>query len=81
MAALRGNDVILCQITSRAVTDSYAVPLSDADFIKGGLRQTSNVRPNRLFTAGSSIILYRAGALTAEKMRGVTETLVAILEA
>ncbi len=32
LATLSGNDVILCQITSQAVADSYAVPLRDGDF-------------------------------------------------
>jgi mRNA interferase MazF len=79
VATLTGNDVILCQITSRAVADSYAVPLTDSDFTSGGLRQTSNVRPNRLFTAESSIILYRAGTISATKMQEVRAKLVQIL--
>src|SRR5262245_23077734 len=79
VAALTGNDVILCQITSQAVADRYTVPLTDHDFTSGGLRQASNVRPNRLFTAESSIILYRAGAINAAKMQEVLTTLVQIL--
>ncbi len=31
MATLTGDDVILCQITSQAVADGYAVPLTDRD--------------------------------------------------
>jgi mRNA interferase MazF len=33
--------------------------LEDADFDTGGLRQPSNIRPNRIFTADSHIVLYR----------------------
>jgi mRNA interferase MazF len=79
MATLTGNDVILCQITSQTVADSYAVSLADGDFTSGGLRQASNVRPNRLFTAESSIILYRAGTISAAKMQEVLAKLVQIL--
>ncbi len=79
LATLSGNDVILCQITSQAVADSYAVPLRDGDFSSGGLRQASNVRPNRLFTAESSIILYRAGTISSAKMQEVLAKLVQIL--
>ena len=79
VATPTGDDVILCQITSQAVADSYAVPLADRDFTSGGLRQASTIRPNRLFTAESSIILYRAGTLTADKMQGVLAKLVRIL--
>ncbi len=49
VALLKGDDVILCQITSKAVTDDYAIPIADADFTAGSLHQDSNVRPNRLF--------------------------------
>jgi mRNA interferase MazF len=79
LATLTENDVILCQITSQAVADSYAVPLIDGDFSRGGLRQASNIRPNRLFTAESSIILYRAGTISAAKMQEVLAKLMQIL--
>jgi mRNA interferase MazF len=47
VAILPGNDLILCQITSRSLTDEYAVELEADDFNSGNLRQSSNVRPNR----------------------------------
>jgi len=81
VATLTGDDVILCQITSRAIADRYAVPLADRDFRSGGLRQPSNIRPNRLFTAESSIILYRAGTISAAKIEEVLAKLVQILRA
>jgi mRNA interferase MazF len=61
------------------VSDSYAVLLTDGDFTSGGLRQASNVRPNRLFTAESSVILYRAGTISAAKIQEVLAKLVQIL--
>lgn len=79
VATLTGNDVILCQITSQAVADTYAVPLRDTDFTSGGLRQMSNVRPNRLFTAETSIILYRAGTISAAKLQEVRAKLMQLL--
>ena len=79
LAALSGQDVILCQITSQSIRDSYAVPLRDGDFEKGDLKQTSNVRPNRLFTADQRIILYRIGSLKHEKQAAITGVVVAIL--
>ena len=79
LAGLRGNDVILCQITSQTVRDNDAVMLEQADFVAGGLRQTSNIRPNRLFTAEESIILYRAGTISAQKLAEVQQQLIAIL--
>lgn len=79
VAALTGDDVILCQITSKHVSDSYAVSLLSSDFAEGKLPQDSNIRPNRLFTAESSIILYRAGKLKPAKLKEVTSKLIHIL--
>jgi len=79
VATLTGDDVILCQVTSQAVADTYAVPLADHDFTNGGLRQPSNIRPNRLFTAENSIILYRAGTISGAKIQEVVAKLVQIL--
>ncbi|HAO19497.1 MAG TPA: growth inhibitor PemK [Desulfobacteraceae bacterium] len=81
IAALDGEDVLVCQITSKSITDNYAVPLTDNDFSTGGLRQVSNIRPNRLFTADGNIILYRAGVLRADKMQEVVEKIIQIVRA
>ena len=69
VATLTGDDVILCQITSQTITDNYAISITDGDFATGNLRRNSNVRPNRLFTADSNIILYKAGVLTRQNRR------------
>ena len=79
LATLSGDDVILCQITSQSVRDTYAILLQDANFEQGGLRQTSNVRPNRLFTADQRIILYRIGTIKQEKQAAIIDAVVAIL--
>ena len=79
VATLTGDDVILCQITSKAISDSYAVSLSTVDFKTGTLHQDGNIRPNRLFTADSNIILYRAGELTPGKVKEVVAKIVEIV--
>jgi mRNA interferase MazF len=79
LAELSGDDLILCQITSQTVRDSYAVPLQENDFDTGGLSKPSNARPNRLFTVDRHIVLYNAGVLKKEKTGEVVETLVGIL--
>jgi len=81
VAELTGDDVLLCQITSKTVDDQYALPLEIADFASGGLRQHSNIRPNRLFTAEGEIILYRTGILTTEKIQEVVDKIVEIVRA
>jgi mRNA interferase MazF len=79
LAALSGNDIILCQITSQARSDGYSVPLEGPDFASGGLNQSSRIRPNRLFTADESIIVYRAGHVSDGKLNQVLDRLIAIL--
>lgn len=79
LATLKGDDVILCQITSQARSDVYSVALEAADFVSGGLNQSSRIRPNRLFTADERIVVYRAGHVSDAKQDEVLDRLIAIL--
>jgi len=80
LATLRGDDLILCQITSQQVRDIYALPVDDSDFETGSLKHKGNIRPNRIFTAHRGIILYKVGQLKQEKTKSVTKKIVEILE-
>ncbi len=80
VADLEGNDLILCQITSRLIRDRYAITINDDDFIAGTLKQQSNVRHNRIFTADSHIVLYRVGSLKHKKLKEVIEKIIEILQ-
>jgi mRNA interferase MazF len=77
---LEGDDAILCQITSKTIKDMYAISIDDSDFDAGSLKQSGNIRPNRLFTADSHIILYQAGHIKNNKLNQVIETLVEIIK-
>ena len=79
VAQLEGDDLILCQITSQQVRDRYALALTDEDFETGSLRQTTNIRPNRLFTADTHIVLYQIGHLKVQKLDTVISKIVEIL--
>jgi mRNA interferase MazF len=79
IAPLEGNDVVLCQITSKTVKDTYSISIDEADFTSGSLRQPGNIRPNRLFTADSHIILYQVGSIRKEKLIQVIERVVEII--
>lgn len=79
IATLEGDDLILCQITSKLIKDKYAIPLEDYDFERGTLKQSSNIRPNRIFTADYHIILYKVGSLKSEKINEVIEKITNIL--
>jgi mRNA interferase MazF len=80
VADLQGNDVILCQITSKKVNDSYGISLVADDFKSGKLPVDSNIRPNRLFTGESKIIIKRAGKLQKAKLDEVISKTVEIFE-
>lgn len=80
LANLESKDLILCQITSQSIFDNYAISLSDQDFEFGSLYQQSNIRPNRIFTAEKSIILYEVGKVKETKMKEVTSKLIEILQ-
>ena len=59
---------------------ALVVAVEDKDFETGGLKQKSNIRPNRLFTADQHIVLYRAGHLRNEKVREVIRKIVEIVQ-
>lgn len=63
----QGRDLILCQITSQNVADNMAVAISINDVSDNALKTASNARPNKLFTADESIVLYKIGALKSDK--------------
>jgi mRNA interferase MazF len=73
------EDVILCQITSRPVGDSHAVPIDSHDFANGSLRLDSNVRPNKLFTFSRTRIITTCGRLNPRKTIEIVDRLIALL--
>ncbi len=79
VSVLPGNDLILCQITSQKIRDSFSISLDDDDFEDGSLKQPSNIRPNRIFTADNSIILYKIGSVTKTKIFSVINKIFEII--
>jgi len=67
IADLPGADLILCQITSRAHRDAFAVPLDNTDCERGEVGQPCFIRPQRLFTVEQHVILHSVGKVTAAK--------------
>jgi len=80
LADLTGNDIILCQITSTAARDNYAIQIEGEDYTKGHLRAKSFIRPSKIFTADKNLILYTAGTIGSQKVNKVIETLMDILK-
>ena len=79
LVSSQGDDVILCQITSRNVRDIHAIIIDIDDVKNGSLRAMSNVRPNKLFTADKRIILYKLGCLAPAKFDAVVSKIVNML--
>jgi mRNA interferase MazF len=73
------GDFLLCQITSKQYGDLHALPLSESDFISGGIRRDSFIRAAKLFTASEALILGVAGHLTHSKLSEVIHQLIEML--
>ena len=68
IADLPGADLILCQITSRAHSDAFAVPLDRTDCERGQVDQPCFIRPQRLFALEHHIILHSIGKVQEAKL-------------
>jgi mRNA interferase MazF len=75
-----GDDIILCQITSRSKKDGFEIQLNVEDFSEGRLPVSSNIRPNKVFTADRRIVLQRTGKLKAIKYKEVAESLIRLIQ-
>jgi len=79
IAALKGDDIILCQITSSSYGDPYSIPLQSGDFVHGSLHKESFIRPNKIFTAEYSIIAKIVGHLSPEKVSEVVAAIYGLM--
>ena len=79
VADLPGDDIIVCQITSKSKSDPFALPIAASDFISGGLPVDSFIRPNKLFTADKNLILSVAGNLVDTKVRDSINAIITIV--
>jgi len=81
IADLPGDDIIVCQITSKSKSDPYAQPIDASDFISGGLPVDSFIRPNKIFTANKNIILSVVGHLCETRTLDVINSVIRIVSA
>ena len=78
-ADLSGDDIIVCQITSKSKFDPLALPLGANDFVSGSLPVDSFIRPNKIFTADKNMILSVAGHLSEDKTLGVLNAIITLI--
>lgn len=79
ISPLKTKDIMLMQITSKDKQDGYSILLNGKDFSKGSLKVQSFIRSNRLFTADTSIVVYKVGKLKTEKIKEVEDKLIDII--
>ena len=53
-----GEDLLLRQITSKALKNEFSIPIQRDDFKIDGLNKSSNIRPDKICTCSKNIILY-----------------------
>jgi mRNA interferase MazF len=80
LSEMGGDDVILCQITSQSTRDPEAVGLDNSHLLTGSLTTASYIRPNRLFTAHKSLIVYPLGSISPDKYKEVTDAIARLIE-
>jgi len=75
IADWEGEDVMLCQITSKTKFDGIEIPLEENDFETGKLPVSSNIRPNKIFTADKKTIVGTAGRISFAKYDSVVKAI------
>jgi len=78
---LRGDDIMICQITSKPANDDiFAQALKSEDFVSGSLPVDSFIRPLRVFTADKHIVSRKIGKITPERMNKVIDAIIFTLK-
>jgi mRNA interferase MazF len=69
------GDLVLCQVTSRAYAGGKEIALDDESFLTGGLPRASFIRPSKLFTGNTSLVIRTAGTLNPKVARALLASL------
>jgi len=78
IATLKGNNVILSQITTNQRNDEDLISLTRKDFAVSFLISDSFIMASLIFTTDSSKIEYKAGKIKPEKIKEVQNKLVEV---
>ena len=77
---LRGDDLMICQITSKPTDDIFAQPLISEDFVSGTIFADSYIRPLRVFTVDKHIVSRKIGQITPTRMNKVIDAIIFTLK-
>ena len=75
IATLRGEKIILAQITTVKREDEDLISLAKKDFQSGFLKQDSFIMPSIISTAESSTVAYKVGKIKQEKIKEMEKKL------
>jgi mRNA interferase MazF len=78
LAEVGKDDWILCQITSNPYGDTKAITLLNSSFQNGSLHMISYVRPGKLFTSSSSLMVKQIGFLKSEALNIILNAVIDI---
>ncbi len=78
VATLKGDNIVLAQITTKERNDEDIISLRKSDFASGMLKVDSKIMPSILFTAEFSSVDYKAGKIKQEKIKEVQNKLLEI---
>lgn len=79
LADAEKNDFILCQVTSKAYSDTRAIEINATDFDQGSLPLTSYARPSKLFTANESLFVTQVGELKEDSRKKIVDAVTGLL--
>jgi mRNA interferase MazF len=80
IATPKGNDIIVCQITSQVHIDNYSIELNNDDFIIGSLNLKSYIRPNKIISIDKDIIIYKVGNIANDKLNEIVTSIIEIIK-
>ena len=80
IANLKGEDIILCQITTKQRQEPHIISLNKKDFETGNLNINSFIRISRIFTLRKSLILYKVGRLNKKKITEIEDKICKLIK-
>lgn len=75
LANLKGNDLIMCQITSQLRQNKYVVSLKEENFSAGKLPIPSNIHCSSLFTISKYLVIKKVGTINMGTMVRVLQNI------
>jgi mRNA interferase MazF len=79
LAEVGQGDCNLCQVTSNPYGDPNAVAIDNSDLDTGSLRVSSFVRPGKLFTASTTLMVAEVAGIRSDVFDKVLDAVIAIL--